>query len=416
MVKKMIAAGLMGLFILMGFLFTPVSAADQPKVLIGVTTAKRMIVNHNIQQAKQKAVSDALDIAIQNACAKLVSSQVFATNLDFFYDKVLSHTADYIITYRVLGGIESKGFFLVGVESKVDLKLLEKTMSNARIINADKDKPVLLFFIAEKMPVDLLPKYWWGKNPIPYESLAENVIISKMVGNRYVIIGNGQQRPDPSFYDIKFDSIYDVSAAKDLGRKLKADMIVFGKADSSEAINRIGEEKTFHAQINLEAYDIETGEKALISQVQAVAKSDMDQEGNIQAILKAAELSFEDLNVKIEAYWQQNLRKEHSFDVSLEGDKFLKRYIAIKKRFRQMPGIENMQPKEVGSNNAVMEVFYKGSPSQFANTIALKTFDSFGLEILEITDTMVIIRFIEKETAPPKTDNNANGIQVDPLE
>lgn len=414
MLKIKAAAGFIIFFIIAGAGLSPLYAAGRTDVLIGVTTAKRMIVNQNIQQAKQKAVSDALDIAVQNACAHLLSSQVFASNLDFFYDDILSHTEDYIITYRVLGGVESKGFYLVGVESKVDLGLLEKTMTGARIINADKDKPVLLFFIAEKMPVDLLPKYWWGKNPNPYESIAEDLIVTKLRQDRYVITGIGPQRPDPSFYDIKFGSIYDVSAAKELGSKLKADMIVFGRADSSEAINRIGEERTFHAQINLEAYNVETGEKALISQIQAVVKSDTDQEGNIQAMLKAAELSYTDLDAKIKTYWQQTLRKEQSFDVRLEGDQFLKRFIAMKKRFRQMPGIENMQPKEVGSNSAVMEVFYKGSPTKFANTVALKTFDSFGLEIMDVTDTLVTIRFIGKGQELPPEDTS--GIQEETLE
>ena len=62
-----------------------------------------------------------------------------------------------------------------------------------------------------------------------------------------------------------------------------------------------------------------------------------------------------------------------------------------------MSGIENMQPKEVGSTHAVLEVFYKGKSFQFADAIMLKTFDSFGLEISDVTDRLVVIRFIEKE-------------------
>ncbi len=377
-------------------IFEPVSAASRSDVLIGVTTGKRRVINHNIQQAKQKAVSDALDIALQNAFSELVSRQVLAANLDFFYDQVLTHTADYIITYRVLGGIENKGHYLVGVESKVDMKLLEKTMTEARILNANQDKPAILFFIAEKMPSDLLPKYWWGKNPIPYQSLAEEIILQKMVQDRFIITGSGDDRPDPSFYDITFNSIYDTSAAKDLGRELKADMVVFGKASSSEAINRMGEEKTFNAQVSLEVFNLETGEKVVTSQVQAVAKSDMDYQGNISAIVKAANLSALDLSEKISTYWTENLRKEHAFEVMIEGDNFLPRFLALKQRFKQMPGIENMQPKEMGSSSAVLEVFYKGKPIQFADTVMLKTFDSFGLEIVDVTENLVTIKFIEK--------------------
>jgi len=406
MFKKTTAVSLIVLFISIIFILEPLFAAGPSQVLTGVTTGKRRVINHNIQQAKQKAVSDALKVALQNAFATLVSRQVFASRLDFFYDQVLSHTSDYIITYRVLGGIENKGHYLVGVESKVDLALLEKTLTDARILNANLDKPVVLFFIAEKTPSDLLPKYWWGKNPIPYQSFAEEIIINKMVQDRFVIIGNGLERPDPSFYNITFNSIYDTVAAKNLGVEMKADMIVFGKASASEAINRMGEEKTYNARINLEGYNLETGEKVVTSQVQAVAVSDMDEQGNIQAIVKAAALSAQDLSEKIGTYWTQNLRKEHVFDIRIEGENFLPRFIALKQRFKQMSGIENMQPKEMGSNYAILEIFYKGKSSQFADAVMLKTFESFGLEILDVTDDIVFIRFIEKNKETSLLDDS----------
>jgi hypothetical protein len=397
MFKKTNTIGFIVLFISILFISSPAFADNDAHGFTGVTTGKRRVVDHNIQRAKQNAVSDALRLAVQNAFAEIVSRQVLASNLDFFYDKVLPHTSDYIITYRVLGGIENKGHYLVGVESKVDLMLIEKTLIDARILNANKDKPVILFFITEKTPSDLLPNYWWGKNPIPYESLAEKIIIDQMIKDRFIVTGNDAVRPDPSFYNITFNTIYDMAAAKDLGKKMKADMIVFGKAISEEAINRMGEDKTFNARISLDGYILETGEKVVTSQVKAVATSDMDREGNIQALVKAAHLSALDLSEKIDVYWARHLRQEHSFDVTIKGENFLTRFIALKQRFKQMPGIENMQPKEMGSDYAIMQVFYKGKSSQFVDAVMLKTFDSFGLEFTDITDTLVTIQFIEKQ-------------------
>jgi len=397
MFKKTAAIHFIVLFISILFMSESSFAAKQPDVLTGVTTGKRKIINHNIQQAKQNAVSDALDFAVQNGVARLLSRQVLSSNLDFFYDQVISNTSDYIITYRVLGGIENKGHYLVGVESKVDLALLEKKLTDAKILNNSQDKPVILFFIVEKTPSDLLPKYWWGNNPVPYQSFAEQVIVNKMLQGQFAVAGKGPEYPDPSFYNIVFDSIYDTTAAKDLGREMKADIVIFGKASSSEAINRMGEEKTFTAKITLQGFHIETGEKIFTSQVQAVVKSQVDQEGNINAIVKAGNLSALDLSDKIETFWTQNLRREHAFDLKLGGENFLPRFIALKQKLKQMPGIENMQPKEMGSNHAVLQVFYKGKSSQFANAVMLKTFDAFGLEISDVNDNFVDIRFIEKQ-------------------
>lgn len=396
MSKKKSAMGLMVLLAGMIFMLEPLFAAGNSDVLTGVSTGSRKIINHNIKHAKQAAVSDALKIALQNAFISLVPKQVMASNLDFFYNQIVSHASDYIITYRVLGGIENNGRYLVGVESKVDLILLEQTLTNAKFLNTGQDKPVILLFIVEKTASDLLSKYWWGDNPIPYQSLAEKIIVNKMVQERFILTGNSEPRPDPSFYNITFDSIYDVAAAKKLGTKMKADMIVFGKAKSSEAINRMGEEKTFNSEINLEGYYLETGEKVIESRVQAAAKSNIAEKGNILAVSRAAKLSAVDLVDKVNTFWTQNLRKEHAFEVNIEGEKFLPRFIALKQKLKQMPGIENMQPSEMGSNYAVMQIFYKGKSSQFANMLMLKTFNSFGLEISDVRDDFINIRFIEK--------------------
>ncbi len=408
MSKKKAAMGLMVLLTGMIFMLEPLFAAGNSDILTGVSTGSRKIINHNIQHAKQKAVSDALEIALQNAFISLVPRQVMASNLDFFYDQIVSNASDYIITYRVLGGIENNGHYLVGVESKVDLILLEQTLTNARILNTGQDKPVILLFIVEKIPSDLLSKYWWGNNPIPYQSLSEKIIVNKMVQERFIITGNSEPRPDPSFYNITFDSIYDVEAAIDLGIEMKADMVIFGKARSSEAINRMGEEKTFNGEINLEGYYLETREKVIESSIQAAAKSNIAVEGNIVAISRAAKLSAEDLIDKVNTFWTQNLRKEHAFDVNIEGENFLPRFIALKQKLKQMPGIENMQPSEMGSNYAVMQIFYKGKSSQFADMLMLKTFGSFGLEISDVRDDFLNIRFIEKGQSLKESNPEVN--------
>ncbi len=399
------------------FWVQPLTAATRGDVLTGVTTGKQKIYNQNIQEAKQQAVDQALETALQNAFASLVSREILAANLDFFYEQVASRTSDYIRAYRVMGGVESKGYYLVGVETKVDLALLEKKLTDARILSAGKDKPTILFLIAEKTLDDLQPKYWWGKEPVSYSTEAEQIIMSQMLEDDFRIAGAGPDRPDLSFYDISFDTIYDITAARNLGVQMKADMIVFGKAVSSESINRMGDERTFDAVVSLEAYHLETGEKALSLTQEAAAKSQVPVIGHTNAINTAAGAAAGELSRRLAEFWTNQLRRERSFEVRIEGDHFLPRFIALKQRFAQMPGIENMQPKEMGSDYALLEVFYKGKPGQFADTVMLKTFEAFGLEILAVTDSLVTIRFIEKQESLFGDESPVNAVPAadDPI-
>lgn len=407
MAKRTKAAGGLVCFLCFWIFVGSVYAVKDSGVFTTVTTGRRIITGQDIQQAKQGAISDALGAAVQNAISELLTRQVLASNLDFLYSGILSRPSDFIITYRVLGDVQNISASLVAVESRVNLELLEKALTQAKILDTGKDRPVLMFFISEKTLSEDLPRYWWGNDPDSYTSLVEEVMIEQMNRDGFVITGTGPERPDPSFYDISFHSMKDIDAARRLGREMKADMVVLGHAAVSLAINRMGEEKTFDAQILMEAYDVLTGEKKIASTVQAVAKSDSEAQGHQQALTLAANLSAKDLTEKINTYWAQTLRKETSFDLSLSGDNFLPRFIALKQRLREMPEFTSMLQKEIGSSSALVQIVYQGSPSRFADAVMLKTFDTFGLEITDVADQRVTLRFIEKEEMPdPETRRN----------
>lgn len=385
----------------------PVAAsadASSSAVLTGVTTGQMKIYKQDIQGAKRNAVEQALERAVQNAFASLVSHQVFASNLEFLYDRLLPGADEYVITYRVLSEMQLKGSVLVGVESKIDLAKVQKRLEEARIIRTGMEKPVILLLIAEQAPGDLLPRYWWGNNPEPYSSLAEAMIKKEMALNQIPLAQTGTTYPDPGFYTIHFQGIYDTRAAMDLGLALKADMVIMGKASAKESFNRMGDAKTFDAVIDLKGLDLASGKEVIQVQKEAAASSDVAAEGAVLALNKAAQEAAQDLIAKVESFWNQTLRRESHFDVAVEGENFLPRFIALKRRLKDIREIVNMQPKEVGSSSAVLEILYKGSPEQFANTVLLKTFAGFGLEIAEVSPELVSIRFVEKESAPSGAD------------
>lgn len=382
---------LAGLFLLLDTGF----AAPKDHVLNTVTTGTRQIAAGDIPGARQAAVSAALEQALVNAVAQVVSPQVFAANLAFLYGQILPSAQDYVVLYRVLGEATHKNLYLVGVESRINLGMLEQTLTDAGIINVDTGRPVVLLLIAEQTPGDVLPRYWWGNNPEQYLSHAETRIARILEQNRFKIAGMGTERPVPASYDIRFPSIYDKASAMDLAGRLNADLVVIGRAGAAESLNRMGDEKIFDAVIHLEALDVKARQPVAAVEHRSAARSDATGPGDVQALIQAAELAAADMLEKVDRFWAQSLRKETRFDVQIEGNGFLPRYIALKKRFAEMREIENIQPKEVGSEHAVMEMVYKGSPSHFANSIMLTTFDGFGIEVIEVTDSFVKIRFID---------------------
>ena len=389
------------LAILLGCMFlwaliVPLNSAKAEEEFISINTAKLANKERDIQQLKELAVSKALSTALQGATAKILPAQVLALNLEFLYGNIFNNPMDYIISYKVIKSIQNEADFLIAVESAVNIRLLKRTLAEAEIMQAEKEKPVILFFIYEKTPLELTPRYWWDGQSDDYQSETEKIIIDKMLQKQFLVIGNNLQRPDPSFYNIVFSSVNDVSAAISLGRKVKADMIIMGSAIASPTANRMGTEKSFKAKIVLTAHDVETNETAFVSDIQAAATSHTNEDGYARALANAARLSADDLIEKLEDYRNEYLKKEQSFDVKVSGNNFLLRFIAFKQRLEEIRRVEAVLQKEAGTNSALLEIRYKGRNDQFANTLMLNTFDTFGVEIIEVTDNMLDIRLVDK--------------------
>jgi len=100
------------------------------------------------------------------------------------------------------------------------------------------------------------------------------------------------------------------------------------------------------------------------------------------------------LKEKIERFWVQAMKEKKSFDLYVEGDNFLTRFIALKRQLKDIREIEDISPRELGSSHAIMEVSYKGTPAQFANAVMLRTFEDFGIEVSMVSDDTVKIKFV----------------------
>ena len=368
------------------------SATGETTIL---TVGFQSITGKEIPEARQAAVSDALKQAVALAFARVVPPRIFAANLEFLHSRILPAAEDYISTFRVLGEATHESNYLVGVESRVQSEMLIQTLAQAGILNADGDRPRILLLIAEQTVSDLLPRYWWGNNPEPYHSHAETQIADKMTQNRFTVVGSGEERPDPRDHGIQFKSIYDTGAAVDLAEELNADLVMLGRAGATESINRMENETVFDAVVHLNVLDVTTGKPIASGEYQAAAKSEVDQSGDVRAIVRAVDLAYADLSAQLDQFLAQKSEKETAFTVRIKGNQFLPRFIALKKRFTEIKEIQNVTPREIGSDQAVLEMVYKGSPEQFAHRIMRTIFDGFGIEIMELTDTLVRIRFID---------------------
>ena len=386
------------------FPLTGVLAAGQDN-RVYITTGRHKISDQDTPGAKKAAVADALEKAVQNAFVSAVSRKKLGENLDFLYDQLLAHTLDFVSTYRVINGRAHNGAYLVGVESKISLNLIKKYLHDSGIFNQARNNPKVLLLIAEQGPEDMYSRCWWwqpeGQSYTSGNAVAEKSLKSIFDQARIPLVVTGDNYPDPASYHIAFSAMDDQAAAMALGQALGADMVVLGMAAAQKSANRMGDEKTFEANVSFTVLDMASQKAEIHTAADATAKS-TDAQGADQALARAADTAGQALKEKIEGFWAQAMKEKRAFDLYVEGDNFLIRFIALKRQFKDIREIEDISPRELGSSHAIMEVSYKGTPAQFADAVMLRTFAEFGIEVSVVSDDAVKIKFV----ASP--DNNAD--------
>ena len=389
------------LFILIPCLFfistENVQSKQSQKIFTTIATGTRVITSEFSPQIKKEAVFNALKASVERAVAEVLSPELFASSLKILNDNVLANPSKYIVNYSVLAELKYGTKYVAAVKTRVDLTLLKKYLKKYEIIKSTREKPAVLLLISEQTEQDILPNYWWGNNPLPYNSFVRNEIISFLVDKEFVFVGENIGKNDLEKYEIRFDSIYDTVAALKLGKKLKADIVIMGKAKSFEALNRMGEEKTYEAGISLEMFNVLTQNRIKIFELKATANDLDSDEGNKSALEKAGQLVAEEISIGATKYWEENvLKKEQDIETRIEGEDYLSSFIQLKKVLNGMSNVKRVQTKELGADQAVVSILFKGNAEKLAQALLLKTFDSFGIEIYNVQDRSFTIKFVSK--------------------
>ena len=186
-----------------------VQARQSQKIFTTVSTGTKVIASEFSPQIKKEAVSAALKSSVERAVAEVLTSEVFASNLETLYGNVLANPSKYILNYSVIAELKEDTKYVAAVKVRIDLTLLKKYLKRYGVIKSNREKPTLLLLISEQSEQDVIPKYWWGENSLPHEYLVSNEIIKLMVDEEFVFVGGDTEKIDLKKYRIIFNSLSD---------------------------------------------------------------------------------------------------------------------------------------------------------------------------------------------------------------
>jgi hypothetical protein len=252
------------------------------------------------------------------------------------------------------------------------------------VLQAKTTLPAVLFLISEQTPLDIAPRYWWGSGMTGFKAASAGAMADGFRAKNFPVTDTSAVK---GAMLNEFDKPYltDQEAVK-FARMLNADVVVFGKATAHQAPNVMGTEvRSFKGSLSVRALRTDTGKEIAAVDRNTVAAQMDELAGSKEALSNAGALAGDELAAQIAAAWRAEGSRPASVEVLVEGTENLAHFVALRKALNEAPGVEGVRVKEMRRDQATLSVDYQGKAEDLAAALIVKTFDSFRVNIEEIS-------------------------------
>lgn len=375
------------------------SGADQVKAQTAEDTfivmGTGIIKKEDVSAARQGAIKNSLVTAVGLKAADLANLDSMVRNFEALNGILRGRIDKLIRDYKVLAETRSDGIYRVMVQVTVSSGRIKNKLAAAGIMQAKKAMPRILFFVAEQSLEDGSPRYWWGKGMPFIKTASEKAIAEVMKEKGFKIMDHGPRVQNMAIRVI--DDKPDVSdrSAIDFAAKLNAEIIVIGKSIANNLANTMGADmKSFRGLITVRAFRVKTGKQIAIASKTAVTANVDEFAGARDALSGAGTLIGEDLSRQIASVWHKKDKQAENFEILLKGAGNLANFVMFRRMLSNIPGVEFVQVKELKSDKARISVDFHGKARELADALMLKAFESFGINIYDVSDNQLKIELI----------------------
>jgi hypothetical protein len=368
------------------------SATTKTFVVVGTATMR----GGNVAAAREKAISDSLVTAVALMTKELLEVESLVDNFLQLNELLFDQTSTFIQGYKVLTEAGQEKSYRVVVQATVSGQKISKKLTEAGILRATKTLPSVLFLIAEQNLEQQSPRYWWSPSGSGLIPISEAVMVDRLQEAGFTIIEHrgARDRPLVNWDDLNRPDLTDLEAAE-LGAALKADIIVLGTSIASPSTNIMGSAmRSFNGTVTLRALRSGSAEPMLNLTRTAVAVNEDDTVGGQEALEAAGAMAGPALAGELVVAWQKHAGRPSVVEVVILGTSHLAQYVKFRKKLNTISGVEGIRVKEIKPNEAILLVEFQGKPQDLASALMQQNFESFGINIFEVTSEILKVELI----------------------
>ncbi len=350
----------------------------------------------DVAKARDRAIKNSLVSAVEFAVADFLPLEAMIRNFETLNEILYNNSSEFVAYYKVLTELKSGRTYRVLVQATVSTSVIEQQLMNAGIKVCKKNLPEILFFIAEQNFSDISPRYWWSEDLTFFKGYTEIAMTEKMLENGFSVIDQKRLVLNEEFETLKDKADLSNQDAVSLGAILQADVVIAGNSKAEIAPNIMGKKiKSFKAIVSARALRTDTGEE-IASTVQTSVSVNQDNiVGARDALSNAGYLAGRDLSSQIVRKWHEEVKKSiTTLVIIVEGTRDLSNFVIFRAELNEIPGVDSLQTSEMKADEATIVVDFQGNAKELADALMLKNFESFGINIYEISQSHLRIRLV----------------------
>ena len=81
-------------------------------------------------------------------------------------------------------------------------------------------------------------------------------------------------------------------------------------------------------------------------------------------------------------------------EIVVQGTGYLANFVKFRKMLKNMPGVEDIQIKEILPNQAIIMVDYQGTARSLADALILNPYEGFGINIYDFSEKGIKLELI----------------------
>ena len=393
--QKVTLTSLVGIFLtlVVSLVLCPdCQAAGKTKPLTVTVIGSSPASAKNLPKSRQEAVADGLEEAVDQALGKLLPPETIIAKFQLIGESLLSKTETFILGYKVLAEAVHDKHYRVVVQATVSMERIREHLANLGLMLGSMPYPRVLVVLSEQQPGNLEQKTWWSGSQ-DKTVVSGNTLVRQLASAGFIIIRAPENKLEEQ--SAEKPTVDQVLA---LGRKLNADVVVFGSATAQESTNTMGESiRSFNALVKLTAFKVDSSLKIASSEQTGVAVYTDTAEGCRRALATAARQAAEELASQIADHWKKQTQASAAIKVLVTGTGGqIANFVRFRGVLGTLSGVDGVRLNQIMPDQAELEVNYQGDARSLAEALLLKQFGNFGINIYEIGENEIRLNLVAR--------------------